>query len=136
MKELINKKGLPFLLGIISIVLACLGLLFYCLSAQDKSNMTGTNISLLVVCSLAIAIALTILGLFVKFNLIKIFSFIFFFASFATWLVNQAGYAVNVFMGLDGNSFSAIYILAFVLIIACTGISLASFIIDGKGTKK
>ena len=46
--------------------------------------------------------------------------------AFATWALNQAGYIVNVFMGIDGNSFSFAYVLTFVLIIACATLSLVS----------
>lgn len=48
------------------------------------------------------------------------------FLAFATWTLNQAGYIVNVFMGIDGNSFSFAYVLTFVLIIACATLSLVS----------
>ena len=46
--------------------------------------------------------------------------------AFATWALNQAGYIVNVFMGIDGNSFSFAYVLTFVMIIACATLSIVS----------
>jgi hypothetical protein len=136
MKEFINKKGIVFFLNLITAILAILGLIFYVLSAKDKSSMTETDISALVIVPFAISIALTAATLFLKHNLINIFSFILYFATFAAWLINQAGYLVNVFMGLDGNSFSFLYILTFVLIIACLVISIISFITNSKEAKK
>lgn len=61
-----------------------------------------------------------------KHSHVKIGAFSMYFLAFATWALNQAGYIVNVFMGIDGNSFSFAYVLTFVLIIACATLSLVS----------
>ena len=42
------------------------------------------------------------------------FAMILYFLTLALWGFTQAGYIVNVLMGIDGNSFSLPYILSFV----------------------
>ena len=86
----------------------------HALCGIDESKMTETVVSAMVYVPFAAAILCGVVGLFTGNSMIRMFAAILFFLTLALWGFTQAGYIVNVFMGIDGNSFSLPYILSFV----------------------
>lgn len=128
MTNLLKKKGVNFILNCISILTGIIALICYLVSGKDQSEMTETALSAVVYVPLIIAILLNVAGIFLKTNLVKIAAFAIYFLSLVFWIYNQAGYIVNVFMGLDGNSFSFAYILSVICILASLVLSLLAAI--------
>lgn len=121
------KNGLvSYILNACATLLGVIALICYCVSAEDKSQMTETFVSASVIVPLVLAFVANGVGLVFQHSLVKIGAFSMYFLAFATWALNQAGYIVNVFMGIDGNNFSFAYVLTFVLIIACATLSIVS----------
>lgn len=88
--------------------------------------MTETFVSALVYVPLILAIAVNAVGLFYSHSMIKVAAFALYFFALATWILTQAGYIVNVFMGIDGNVFSFAYILTVVCVVCCMVLSIVS----------
>lgn len=130
MREFIHKAAkngiVSYILNASAFLLGVIALICYCVSAEDKSKMTETFVSAAVVVPIVIAFAINGVGIAYQHSLIKIGAFSMYFLAFATWILNQAGYIVNVLMGIDGNSFGFAYVLAFVLIICCATLSMVS----------
>ncbi len=114
MEETSKKKGAGYILNLAALVLGAVGLGCYLLSGTDQSKMTETVVSAMVYVPFAAAFLCGGVGLFTGNSMIRMFAAILFFLTLALWGFTQAGYIVNVFMGIDGNSFSLPYILSFV----------------------
>ena len=114
MEETSKKKGAGYILNLAALILGAVGLVCYFLSGTDQSKMTETVVSAMVYVPFAAAILCGVVGLFTGNSMIRMFAAILFFLTLALWGFTQAGYIVNVFMGIDGNSFSLPYILSFV----------------------
>lgn len=126
MNEWLKQKGVGYLLNAIALVLGILCLICYLISAEDKSKMTETFVSALVYVPLCIALILNAVGLFYDNSMVKVSAFIVYFFAMATWLLTQAGYIVNVLMGIDNNRFSAAYIITVVSLLAAMVLSFVS----------
>lgn len=130
MREFIGKAAkngiVSYILNACALLLGIVAFVCYLVSAEDKSQMTETFISAAVVVPLVIAVLAGGVGIVFQHSLVKIGAFAMYFLSLVTWIFNQVGYIVNVFMGIDGNSFGFAYVVAFVFIIACAVLSLLS----------
>ena len=130
MREFFDKAAkngiVSYILNACALLLGVVALVCYLVSAEDKSQMTETFISAAVVVPLVIAVLANGAGIVFQHSYVKIGAFAMYFLSLVTWIFNQVGYIVNVFMGIDGNSFGFAYIAAFVLMIVCAVLSLLS----------
>ena len=126
MNEFFAKRGVGYILNAIACVLGIVCLVCYLVSAEDKSKMTETFVSALVYVPLILASAVNAVGLFYSHSMIKVAAFALYFFALATWILTQAGYIVNVFMGIDGNVFSFAYILTVVCVVCCMVLSIVS----------
>lgn len=131
-----NSKGIGYIVNAVAAVLGIIGVICYFLSGDDRSGMTETFVSALVYVPFILAVVCSLIGLFYSNSLIKIAAFALYFFSLATWIMTQAGYIVNVFMGLDGNSFSFAYIVTFISLIACMVLSIVSGATSKKKAQK
>lgn len=130
MREFLNKVAkngiVSYILNACALLLGIIALICYCVSAEDKSQMTETFISASVIIPIVIAFIANGVGIVYQHSLIKIGAFAMYFLALATWILNQAGYIVNVFMGIDGNSFGFAYVVTFVFIIFCAVLSIVA----------
>ncbi|MCI8613175.1 MAG: hypothetical protein HFE48_05730 [Clostridia bacterium] len=130
MREFLGKAAkngiVSYILNACAFILGIAALICYLVSAEDKSQMTETFISATVVVPLVIAVLANGAGIVYQNSLVKIGAFAMYFLSLVTWIFNQVGYIVNVFMGIDGNSFGFAYVTAFVLFIVCAVLSLTA----------
>ena len=124
MKEFFKNKGVGYILNIVATALGLVAMICYLVSGTDKSYMTETTVSAIVYVPLIVAVLLNAGTLFYNNSLMKIAAFGVYFLAFALWGYNQAGYIVNVFMGIDGNSFGFAYILTIICMVACMVLSL------------
>lgn len=132
MKEFFKKKGVGYILNIIAIAVGIIALVCYLCSAEDKSKMTETFVSAAVYVPLIIAILLNVAALFFDHSLIKIGAFVVYFAALAFWIFTQAGYIVNVMMGIDGNKFGFAYVLSVVCLVAAMALCIVSAALKKK----
>ena len=109
-----KKKGTGYILNLAALILGIVGLVCYLISGTDQSKMTETVVSAMVYVPFALAILLNAAGLVKEDRMFRMFAMILYFLTLALWGFTQAGYIVNVLMGIDGNSFSLPYILSFV----------------------
>ncbi len=130
MREFIDKAAkngiVSYILNACALLLGIIAFICYLVSAEDKSQMTETFISAAVVVPLVFAVIANGVGIVFQCSYVKIGAFAMYFLAFITWIFNQIGYIVNVFMGIDGNSFGFAYVITFVFIIACAVLSLLS----------
>jgi ABC-type multidrug transport system permease subunit len=113
--EIIKKRGIGFIINMVVILIAVIGFILYCVSARDRSGMTETSVSALVIILYVIGIGMSTATLFFNNDLTKIMTAVVYFAVLGFWAQSQAGYIVNVFMGTDGNVFSGAYIACVVM---------------------
>lgn len=121
-----KNRGVGYRINIVAMALGIVGLICYLVSGEDKSQMTETFVSASVYVPFLIAIILNGAGLFFKSSIIKIFAFAMYFLTLAMWILTQAGFIVNVVMGIDNNTFSFAYILSVICMIAPMVLSLVS----------
>ncbi|MBO4989039.1 MAG: hypothetical protein J6D37_01775 [Clostridia bacterium] len=121
-----NLKGIPAFLNAIALVLGIVGVISYFLSGTDASGMTETTVSAMVYVPFLLAVLASAGALLTGNSMVKILAFACYFLTLATFIMTQAGYIVNVFMGIDGNSFSFAYILAVLGIVCPMVLSLVS----------
>ena len=121
-----KTKGTGYLLNAVALVLGTVGLICYLLSGEDQSKMTETYVSARVYSPFILAILANAAGFFIKGSMPKIAAFSIYFLTLALWGLTQAGYIVNVFMGIDGNSFSIAYILSVIGMIVPMVLSIVS----------
>ena len=126
MVEFFKKKGVGYILNIVALAMGIVALICYLVSGEDKSYMTPTYVEAIVYVPIIVGIVLNIVVLFYSNSLVKIFAFIAYFLSLCMWIYNQAGYIVNVMMGIDGNHFGFAYILAVVAMVVAMVLSLLS----------
>ena len=126
MIEFFKKKGIGYLLNCIAVALGIIALICYLVSGTDKSEMTPTFVEPMVYIPIIVGILLNAVVFFYSNSLVKIFAFMAYFLSLALWGVTQAGYIVNVIMGIDGNVFSFAYILTLICLIGAMVLSLLS----------
>lgn len=126
MAEQAKTKSTGFMLNAVALVLGLVGLICYLLSGEDKSHMTETVVSALVYIPFILSILASATGFFIKGSMPKIAAFSLYFLTLALWLLTQAGYIVNVFMGIDGNTFSIAYILCVIGMIVPMILSIVS----------
>lgn len=118
MKAFITNKKADFWILLAMVILGVIGAICYGVTGTDASQMTDTHVSALVLSIYIIAVALSAVAMFVEIPLLRTGGAVIYFAALLAWGVNQAGYIVNVFMGIDGNVFSFGYLVAvFVLLI-------------------
>ena len=133
MWEFIRKGGVGRLLNIVALALGIVALVCYVNSAEDKSGMTETHLSALVLVPLIAALAAGAAAVAFNKNYLKLIAAVLWLCALLTWIFTQIGFIVNVLMGIDGNVFTPTYITAFVCIIACMLLSLfARRKTDGK----
>lgn len=133
MAEFLRKRGVGYLLNAVAMVLGIVALICYLCTGEDKSKMTETFVSAAVYLPLIAGAVFNAAGLVYRKSLLKIGAFSAYFLGFAFWIFNQAGYIVNVMMGIDGNTFGFGYILAVVCMIAAMAVSLVA---TGRFRKK
>lgn len=121
-----KTKGTGYLLNAVALVFGTVGLICYLLSGEDQSKMTETYVSAMVYVPFILAILANAAGFFIKGSMPKIAAFSIYFLTLALWGLTQAGYIVNVFMGIDGNSFSIAYILSVIGMIVPMVLSIVS----------
>lgn len=126
MKRVTDRKNTGYILSVIAVILGIIALICYLASGEDKSGMTETVLFAGVYVPMIIAILIGVLGLFFRDSIIKTAAFAAYFLAIAMWAFSQAGYIVNVFMGIDGNAFSFAYVLSFIAMIAAPVLSLVS----------
>lgn len=132
MKEFFKKKGVGYILNAVAIAVGIIALVCYLCSAEDKSKMTETFVSAAVYVPLILAILLNVAALFFDYSLIKIGAFIMYFIVLAFWIFTQAGYIVNVMMGIDGNKFGFAYVLSVVCIVAAMALCITAAALKKK----
>ena len=118
MKEFFRKRGVGYILNIAALLIGVVALVCYLSSAEDKSGMTETHLSALVIVPLAAALAVHASVVVLNKNYLKLIAAILWLCVLLTWIFTQVGFIVNVMMGIDQNVFSAAYIATFVCIIA------------------
>lgn len=133
MAEFLKKRGVGYLLNAVAMLLGIIALICYLCTGEDKSKMTETFVSAAVYLPLIVGVVFNTAGLAYRNSLLKIGAFSAYFLGFALWIFNQAGYIVNVMMGIDGNTFGFGYVLAVVCMIAAMAVSLVA---TGKFRKK
>lgn len=126
MADFFKKRGIGYILNIVAFALGLIALICYLCTGEDKSKMTETFLSAAVYLPIIVGVALNAAGLFYSNSLVKIAAFAAYFLGFAFWIYNQAGYIVNVMMGIDGNTFGFGYVLAVLCMIAAMVVSLVS----------
>ena len=122
----VDLKGISAILNLVAAGLGILGVISYFLSGTDASGMTETEVSAMVYVPFLLAILASVGALLTGNSMVKILAFSCYFLTFATFIMTQAGYIVNVLMGIDGNSFSFLYILAVLGIVCPMVLSLVS----------
>ena len=132
MRDFFKKRGIPDLLNAVALLFGIVALICYLVSAEDKSGMTDTHISVLVYLPIALGIAVNCAAVFFRSSLLKLFAFFLYLLSAAMWGFTQAGYIVNVMMGIDGNSYSFAYVLAILAMFVSMLLSLLSLFRFGK----
>ncbi len=130
MREFFNKAAkngiVSYILNACALLFGIIALICYLVSAEDKSQMTETFISASVFVPIIIAFIANGVGIVYQHSLVKIGAFAMYFLALAAWALNQAGYIVNVFMGIDGNTFGFAYVLTFVSLIICAVLSMVA----------
>ena len=124
----IKKKGLGYLFNIIVVVIAIVGLILYCISADDKSKMTETTLSPLVVDLFIIGIGMSVTTLFLNSDLTKVLTAVAYVAVLGFWVFSQADFIVNVLIGTDGNSFGVDYIICVICMILAIALTFLTLI--------
>jgi hypothetical protein len=117
MKAFITNKKADFWILLVTVLLGIVGVICYATTGTDASEMTDTHMSLLVLLIYIVAVAASVVAMFVEIPLIRTGGAVIYFAALVSWAVNQAGYIVNVFMGIDGNVFSFGYVLAVLVLL-------------------
>lgn len=126
--DFIKKKGVGFIINAVVVMIAIVGFILYLVSADDKSGMTETAISPIVIILYIVGIGMSIATLFINSDLTKILTAVVYIATLVFWISSQAGFIVNVMMGTDGNSFSVAYILCVVFTILAIVLSFLTII--------
>ncbi len=121
-----KNKTAGFFLNLIALCCGVAALVCYLISGNDRSGMTETTVSALVYCPLAIGALINVIALFRGKGMVKVAAFIAYFFAFAMWAYTQAGYIVNVFMGIDANTFSFAYIVSLIGMVGAMVFSLVS----------
>ncbi len=132
MRDFFKKRGIPDLLNAIALLFGIVALICYLVSAEDKSSMTDTHISVLVYLPIALGIVVNCVAVFFQNSLLKMFAFFLYLLSAAMWGFTQAGYIVNVMMGIDGNTYSFAYILSIIAMLVAMLLSLLAIFRFGK----
>lgn len=130
MKKWLFSREISFWILLATAIIGIIGAVCYGISGTDESQMTETFMSPLVLTLIIIASLGCLAAMFVKASLLKTITAVVFFAAIVSWAINQAGFIVNVMMGLDGNSFSPSYIFAVVAMVIGFAVSLVLGIIQ------
>jgi hypothetical protein len=117
MKAFITNKKADFWILLSIVILGIVGAICYAVTGTDASQMTDTQMSGVVLSIYIVAVAVSAIAMFVEMPLLRTGGAVIYFAALLAWAVNQAGYIVNVFMGIDGNVFSFGYIIAVLVLL-------------------
>lgn len=109
MKKIIDSKPSFFLLAS-SILFAFLSLIFYAVFGKTIFN---PKLDSLVFVFLGLVISTGIISIFLPSKLVESFSFYFSILSILFYFRTQATYIANVFVAIDGTTFSASFLMTF-----------------------
>ena len=120
-----NIKSLSGILMIISIVASIAALILYILTGVTPFT---PKLSTPVIIFLSIGIPFGIASIFIpKFSKqIKYLAYIMFLFAFLMFVVAEITYIANIFVAIDGTSFSASFIITFIMLIASFVLALIS----------
>lgn len=120
-----NIKSLSGILMIISIVASIVALILYILTGVTPFT---PKLSTPVIIFLSIGIPLGIVSILIpKFSKqIKYLAYIMFLFAFLMFVVAEITYIANIFVAIDGTSFSASFIITFIMLIASFVLALIS----------
>lgn len=122
-----HRRGLSFYLSLASLVCALAMLILYYTTGITSftAQLSGKVVALLWVCIVLAAV-------FAAFE-IKLGKYVVYLFCFWTWLeylISEASYISNVFVSIDGNSFTASFILTVVFGLLAWGCALAAAILQ------
>lgn len=104
-----KKKGLGDIFLALSFVASLLGLLFYVIYGKTRFNPELSNE--VIVPSILLIVAIALLG-FIGFKEGKFIAFCFSIYVLIEYITTQATYIANVFVAIDGNSFTPQFLVA------------------------
>ena len=126
-KNFLTGKGLGYYLTIPALICGVAAVLSY-----KKTGITQFNPELsktAIVCALA-AVALCAVSLVFEFKPVKYIAYLLFLYAFLGYVQSQVTYIANVFVSIDGNTFTpgfifttVLYVLAFVLMLLAAALT-------------
>ncbi len=127
--EYIKKsvKSVHFYLMLGAFVCTLIGLLLYL--SIDGTSAYLKEISQTAVALYVVGIVFSIVVLFLPFKMAYLFVFCVLLSAPLVYLTSQASFIANVFTAIDGQSFSAAFILAAVFPFIAAGLTIASLVL-------
>lgn len=127
--SLIKKKGIGDLLLALSLLSLVLALIFYLVYGETEFNPT-LSLSVLIPSYILLAVIVCLGAIGMKEG--KFIAFLLSLYILIEYITSQVTYIVNVFVGIDGNSFTPVFLVAFIGYLATPILLLASYILTKR----
>lgn len=124
--SIIKRKGLGDIFMAAALLLAIVGLILYCLTGATIFN---PNLNSKVIASLGVAVGLSILFLVFSTKMGRYLVYLLLLFAFIEFINSQVTYIANVFVAIDGSTFSASFVGTFLSILLAAILAFVSGIL-------
>ena len=132
-KNFFAGKGVGYYLTLPALICAIAALILY---SQTGVTQFSVSLSGTVIASLCVAMGLCLASLILDFRPVRYAAYLVCLFSFLSYVHTQVDYIGNVFVGIDGNSFTAGFIATVISFVLAFLLMLVSAILTKNGKKE